>query len=276
MEGTLLILVLGVAAGLLGSLLGLGGGVFIIPAATLLLGVPVHQAVATSIVSVIATSSGAAAGYVRDRLVNIRMGSFLELATTSGAVLGAVLASRLPERALAILFSGILLYSAYTMFQRRNNDVHEVPVPDPLAESLGLAGRYYDKAEGKEVQYTPANVPKGFGVMALAGIVSGLLGIGSGALKVLGMDVVMRLPMKVSTATSNFMIGVTGAASAGYYFSRGLVSPELAGPVALGVLLGARMGSALMNRIKSSTLRALFVPVLVYVAIQMLLKGLQA
>lgn len=274
-EISLLTLAIAVVAGILGSLLGLGGGVFIIPASTLILGASMHEAIGASIVSVIAASSGAALGYVRSGLVNVRLGSFLELATTSGALAGAVAAAHTPGRALAVLFAVLLTYSAYSMFQRRDTGRGGGGAPHPLADRLSLNSAYYDAQTGRPLSYGVANVPAGFGVMWGAGIVSGLLGIGSGLLNVLGMDTIMRLPIKVSTATSNFMIGVTAAASAGYYFSRGLITPELAVPVAIGVLVGARSGSLLMPHLAASTLRRLFIPVLLFVAAAMLLKGVQ-
>ncbi|MBO8142620.1 MAG: sulfite exporter TauE/SafE family protein [Firmicutes bacterium] len=271
---SLVALVGAVGAGFAGALLGLGGGIFIVPFATLVLGYDVHHAIGASIVSVIATSCGAAATYVAGDVANVRIGSFLELATTTGALAGAVLASRASSRVLTLLFAGLLLYSAYTMFRARRAELPEGVRPHPLAERLKLNGCYYDRSLGRDVSYNVANVPHGFGVMWVAGLTSGLLGIGSGLLKVLGMDLFMKLPLKVSTATSNLMIGVTAAASAGYYFAHGLIDPALAGPVAIGVFGGARLGAWAMARLRSRTLRLIFVPVLVYVAVQMLMRGM--
>ena len=262
------------AAGLLGAMLGLGGGIIVIPFLTILLGVDIRHAIGASIVSVIATSSGAAAAYVRDRVTNIRIGMFLESATTTGAITGAFLAGLFSVKALYIVFSGLLLYSAVAMFQKRNQELPQGVVPHPWSDRLKLNGSYYDQAVGEKVGYVAAGIPQGFGMMFVAGVLSGLLGIGSGLFKVLGMDVFMKLPLKVSTATSNFMIGVTAAASAGVYFARGQIDPLVAGPVALGVLLGAALGSKIMVRVKNATLRKIFVPVLVYVSLQMLVKGL--
>lgn len=263
-----------VVAGVLGSLLGLGGGIIVIPVLTLLLGVSIHEAIGASIVSVIATSSGAAAAYVRDKLTNIRVGMFLEMATTAGALMGAFLTTILAPRWLYILFALVLGYSAYAMFQRRNEELPGPVTPHPLAVRLKLAGSYYDTALQRQVEYNATGVYPGFGIMWVAGLISGLLGIGSGLFKVLGMDLFMRLPMKVSTATSNFMIGVTAAASAGLYFMRGIINPGIAAPVALGVLLGALLGTRIMAHTRSVTLRKLFFPVLAYTAIEMLIKGL--
>lgn len=263
-----------VLAGLLGSLLGLGGGIILVPALTLFFGVDIHQAIGASIVSVIATSSGAAVAYIQDRITNVRIGMVLETATTTGALTGAFLVGVLHVTTLYVIFGIMLLYSSYAMLQRRNQELPGEVAPDPLSQRLQLAGTYYDVSLGREVTYKATGVIKGLGVMYIAGALSGLLGIGSGLFKVLGMDIFMKLPMKVSTATSNFMIGVTAAASAGLYFARGDINPVIAAPVALGVLVGATAGTKVMGRLKSTTLRKLFIPVLVYVASEMLLKGL--
>lgn len=261
-------------AGLIGALLGLGGGIVIIPVLTLILGIPIHEAIGASIVSVIATSSGSAIAYVRDKITNIRIGMFLETATTVGAITGAFIASHISVKALFITFALLMFYSAATMTRKRNARYIEGQVQeDPLAKRLSMSGQYFDKALHKEIHYRVAHVIPGWLVNYTAGILSGLLGIGGGAFKVLGMDVFMRLPMKVSTATSNFMIGVTAAASAGVYFTRGDINPVVAGPVAIGVLIGALAGTRIMVRLKSKTLRLLFVPILLFVAIQMLWKA---
>lgn len=268
----MLVFLISLFAGFLGALFGLGGGIIIIPALTLLLGIGIHQAIGASILAVIATSSASAASYVRDSVANIRIASFLELATTTGALLGALVAAWAPGRFLSILFALLLLYSAFNMVSRRAS----APVPvlaHPLATRLRLHGTYFERALGQSVDYRVTGVYRGFAIMWGAGLISGLLGIGSGMLKVLGMDTAMKLPMKVSTATSNLMIGVTAAVGAGYYFSRGLIDPALAGPLVLGVLLGARLGSAAMARLHGDTLRKLFIPVLVLIALQMFYKG---
>ena len=262
-------------AGFLGSLLGLGGGLIVVPALTLLLHVDIRLAIGASIVSVIATSSGAAAAYVRDRLANIRVAMFLELGTTLGAITGAYLAGILHARLLFILFGLILGYSAIAMMRGRRRGDEEV-VPGPWARVLRLKSSYFDDAAGEEIVYQPVRARIGLGLMYLAGTVSGLLGIGSGALKVPAMDLAMELPIKVSTATSNFMIGVTAAASAGVYFSRGQIDPFIAAPVAIGVLAGAFAGSHTLGRIGSRAVRIVFVVVLVLIAVQMLIKGITA
>jgi uncharacterized membrane protein YfcA len=252
-----------IAAGLLGSLAGLGGGVLIVPFLT----------IGASIISVIATSSGAAAAYVRDHLTNVRVGMLLELATSVGALTGAFVAVYLSARVLFILFGVILLASAVPTLMKLGEDLPGGVRNDRLATRLRLASSYPDRARGAGIAYQVTRVPLGFAMMYVAGVVSGLLGIGSGALKVLAMDTAMRLPMKVSTATSNFMIGVTAAASAGVYFWRGDVVPLIAAPVALGVLVGATFGAMLLVRFHNRTVRIIFLPVLVAVAGEMLLRG---
>lgn len=270
---SLIIFVFSILAGFIGSLLGLGGGIIIIPALTLLLGVRIHEAIGASIVSVIATSSGAAIAYLRDKITNIRIGMLLETATTLGAVSGAFIAGLIEPKVLYIIFALLMIYSASAMFKKRYSELPKDIVEHPLAKRLKLSSEYYDKALGETVAYKVTGVYPGFAVMYGAGVISGLLGIGSGVFKVLGMDIFMKLPMKVSTATSNFMIGVTAAASAGVYFSRGDINPLVAGPVALGVLLGAQAGTKVMEQLNSKTLRLIFIPILLYVALQMLWKG---
>ena len=260
-------------AGFLGSLLGLGGGMIVVPALTLLLHIDIRLAIGASIISVIATSSGAAAAYVRDRLANLRVAMFLELGTTSGAITGAWIAGLLHPRWLYILFGSILGYSALAMLRRKRPIPHPPHAPSALAHRLNLGGSYFDDAHGEEVVYEPARPMLGLGLMYIAGIVSGLLGIGSGALKVPAMDLAMELPIKVSTATSNFMIGVTAAASAGLYFSRGQIDPFIAAPVAIGVVAGAFLGSKFLARISRRAVRTTFVIVLLLVSLQMLVRG---
>jgi len=271
-EFTFLVWIGSLVAGFLGSLLGLGGGLIIVPVLTLLLHVDIRLAIGASIVSVIATSSGAAAAYVRDRLANMRVAMFLELGTTLGAITGAYLAGIVHPRFLFILFGLVIGYSALAMLRGRREADAEREV-GPWARGLQLQSSYFDDAAGEEIAYQPVRARIGLALMYLAGTVSGLLGIGSGALKVPAMDLAMELPIKVSTATSNFMIGVTAAASAGVYFSRGQIDPFIAAPVAIGVLIGAYAGSHTLGRIGSRAVRAIFVVVLVLVAAQMLFKG---
>ncbi len=261
-------------AGILGSLLGLGGGIIVIPALTLLFKIDIHYAIGASIVSVIATSSGAAATYVRERLANLRVAMVLEIATVSGALTGAYLAGLISEQWLYILFAIVMGYSCMQMFRRSHAPVVAVAKPTPWADRLALHSSYYDPAVGQEIKYRVTNTHFGLVLMYIAGRVSGLLGIGSGALKVTAMDLAMRLPIKVSSATSNFMIGVTAAASAGVFFLRGQIDPFIAAPVATGVLLGAILGSRLLGRLHSSTIRSVFMAVLLVISVQMLLKGI--
>jgi uncharacterized protein len=271
LEFTVLVALGSLLAGLLGSLTGLGGGVVIVPFLTLLCHVDIRYAVGASLVSVIATSSGAAAAYLREGYSNMRVGMFLEVATSIGALCGAYLAARIPTAAIAILFGFVLLYSAWTSI-KPEADVSAGQQPDRLAGLLRLDGSY-PTPEGL-CEYRVRNVPAGFGLMYGAGILSGLLGIGSGAVKVLALDRVMRIPFKVSTTTSNFMIGVTAAASAGIYLHRGYVDPGLAMPVMLGVAFGALLGARLLPGAQVRTLRIVFGIAIASTAIEMIYKGI--
>ena len=260
------------AAGMLGALTGLGGGMIIVPMLTLVFGVDIRYAIGASLISVIATSSGAAAAYVREGYTNIRIGMFLEVATTVGALAGAYIAGLISTSAIAVIFSLVLAYSAYRSFQPREEHSIGGP-PDKWATRLRMDGTY-PTPQGLQ-PYTVHAVPTGFSLMFLAGILSGLLGIGSGAVKVLAMDQAMRLPFKVSTTTSNFMIGVTAAASAGVYLHRGYIDPVLAFPVMLGVLAGALTGARVLAGAKVRALRTVFTVVIVFLAVEMAYKGLR-
>lgn len=262
-----------VFAGAFGALLGLGGGIIIIPTLTLLFHIDIHYAIGASIVSVIATSSGAAATYVKEHLADMRLGMFLESATTSGAILGAFIGGLIAGTALYFIFAIVLIYSAVMMFRKRFLPEPPPAEPDALSRRLRLSGQYYDAAANQTVVYNVTAVPVGFGLAMVAGGVSGLLGIGGGSLKVPAMDLFMRVPMKVSTATSNFMIGVTAATSAGVYFARGDIDPFIAAPVAMGVLAGTVIGTNVMQRLRSERLRLLFAIVLTITAVQMALKA---
>lgn len=268
-----LIFLAAVGAGLLGALVGLGGGVLIVPLLTLGFGLDIHFAVGASIISVIATSSGAAAAYVREHLTNVRVAMVLELATSTGAMTGAFVAVYVHPQVLFLLFGVILILSILPLLTKLGEELPANVTNDWFATRLQLASQYPEPALGW-VSYQVTRVPLGFALMYVAGLVSGLLGIGSGALKVLAMDTVMRLPMKVSSGTSNFMIGVTAAASAGIYFWRGAILPLVAAPVALGVLVGAVLGAKLLVRFENATIRWIFLVVLVAVAVEMLLRGL--
>jgi hypothetical protein len=259
-----------VAAGFLGSLTGLGGGVVIVPLLTLAFGVDLHYAIGASLVSVIATSSGAAASYVRDGYSNVRIGLFLEIATTSGALLGASLVSRVPTSTIAIIFGVVLLYSALSSPPR--DAVDRGGSANSLAQWLRLNGSY--PTAGGPTKYAVRRIPLGFAIMVGAGTLSGLLGIGSGAMKVLAMDRAIGIPFKVSTTTSNFMIGVTAAASAGIYLARGYIDPGLAMPVMLGVLGGALLGARVLARARVRVLRNAFRGALLVLAAEMIYNGL--
>ncbi len=274
---SLLIVSISIFAGVLGAILGLGGGIIVIPALTLILGIDIRYAIGASIVSVIATSSGAAARYVRDHMTNIRLAIFLEVATTTGALCGAVLSSYIQSRYLFILFSLLLLQSAFMMWKRGRQkqaaDNKDKNKGHAWAHHLKLNSHYPDFHLQRDVEYLVENVPLGFFYMFGAGILSGLLGIGSGVLKVLAMDSAMKLPIKVSSATSNFMIGVTAAASAGAYYMKGDILPEIAAPVAIGVLIGSFLGAHFMTKMHSDVIRKIFIFVLIVISVQMGIKG---
>ncbi|HEY5079441.1 MAG TPA: sulfite exporter TauE/SafE family protein [Opitutaceae bacterium] len=270
---TLIVLGISYAAGLLGSLVGVGGGIVVVPALTLLMGVSIEKAIAASIVSVIATSSGAAASYVKERISNMRLGMVLEVATVLGALTGAVLAESVSSKALYLIFALVLSFTAWSMYGPKGRPVE--PAPDALADRLRLHGSYFDRSVGRVVSYRVSRTKLGLAVSYVAGVSSGLLGIGGGVLKVPVMNLAMGLPIKACTATSNFMIGVTAATSAAVYFSRGEVLPFVAAPVAVGVLLGARTGARIMGGMKNDLIRVIFVAVLVVSAAQMLMKGIR-
>jgi uncharacterized membrane protein YfcA len=260
------------SAGLLGALTGLGGGIVIVPMLTLVFHVDLRYAIGASLVSVIATSSGAAAAYVKEGYTNVRVGMLLEIATTTGALGGAYLAGHIGTRAIAVIFSVVLLYSAYRSTKPLAEHV-TTEHAHPLAIRLRLNSTY-PTPQGFQ-PYAVQGVPAGFSLMFLAGILSAMLGIGSGIIKVLAMDQMMRLPFKVSTTTSNFMIGVTAAASAGVYLHRGQIDPVIVFPVTLGVLVGALHGARILSRAPVKPLRMLFTTVVVVMAIQMLYKGVR-
>jgi len=272
LEFSALILLVAAAAGFLGSLTGLGGGVVLTPVLTLLFGVDIRYSIGATLVSVIATSSGAASAYVREGFSNIRIGMLLEIATTTGAVAGAFLAARTPTAALGVIFGVVLLYSAWQSSRQPPAPANGGP-GDRLAARFNLNSHY--PAPGGMRAYQVRRVKTGFGLMFGAGTLSGLLGIGSGALKVIAMDQAMGVPFKVSTATSNFMIGVTAAASAGVYLSRGYIDPVLTLPVMLGVLAGSILGARLLAGAKTRVLRRLFGVVVAVLALEMIYSSLK-
>jgi uncharacterized membrane protein YfcA len=260
------------SAGFVGSLTGLGGGVIIVPLLTIGLGVDIHYAIGTALISVIATSTGSAAAYVREGITNIRLGMLLEIATTIGALAGALLASFVNPNFIAILFGVVLIYSALNTLRRKTE--HHLEKSDRLAAALKLDSSY-PTADGP-VNYGMKNVGGGFAMMWIAGVLSALLGIGSGALKVLAMDTIMKVPFKVSTTTSNFMMGVTAAASAVIYLQRGYIVPNIAMPVLIGVLLGAIAGSKILVRSNPKKLRLFFAVIIMFMAVNMMVNGFRA
>jgi uncharacterized membrane protein YfcA len=266
---TIILLAGAYLAGLVGSLTGLGGGVVVIPLLTLVFHVDIRYAIGAALLASIANSSGAASAYVKEGITNIRLGMFLEIATTVGAVAGAVIAVYTPTNTIAILFGAILLFSAAMTIRKKNQEA--LVTGSTLSLKLKLNSSYPTK-EG-EVAYQLKNVAAGFSIMTLAGIMSGLLGIGSGALKVLAMDSTMHIPFKVSTTTSNFMIGVTAAASAVVYLQRGYMDPGIAFPVVLGVLGGAFTGSKLLTRMDPKVLKYIFCLAISFVAVEMIYNG---
>lgn len=268
----LVVLAGGMFAGVIGALTGLGGGLVIVPLLTLVLHLPVQEAVGVSLLGVIATSVGAAPRFVGTGLANVRLALFLQVAASSGALLGALVAHNVPAKALFLVFGLVMLYSAVMSFVPSHHDAHGAPADSPLAARLRLASRF---RQGEQwVDYKVQGAAPAFGVMLGAGFLSAMLGIGSGVFKVLAMDKLMRLPFKVSTATSNFMIGITAATSAGYYLSHGEVPPLIAAPVILGVLGGAYLGAHWMHYLPAHVLRRVFAAVLCLVAVDMLLKGM--
>ena len=272
-------MLIAVLAGFLGSLVGLGGGIIITPALTILFGFDIKYAIGASIVAVIATSSGSAIAFVKDHVSNMRVGMLLEVFTTAGGVVGALMAGVFSSKLLYIFFSLILLNSFYGMLKKtglitKAKKEEEIVENDKYAEKYKLNSSYYDKAIDKTIDYNVTNVPQGSLVMFGAGFASGLLGIGSGAFKVVALDTYMKLPIKVSTATRNFMMGVTATASALIYFFNGTINPAVAAPIAIGTLIGSRTGAKVMQRLDAKYIRYIFLPILLFTIINMFLKGL--
>jgi hypothetical protein len=275
----LLVLATSLLAGLVGSLTGLGGGIILTPILVLGFGVDLRYAVGASLIAVVATSSGAAAAYVREGWTNVRLAMVLEIATVFGAIAGAVLAANTPTGVIALIFGVMMLWTAWSSRTQRTHTPAAIHAdgsliePDTLATRLRLHGVEPTKG-GQPRPYLVHHLPAGFAIMFGAGVLSALIGIGSGIVKVLAMDKLMRLPFKVSTTTSNFMIGVTAAASAGVYLHRGQVEPGLAAPVAIGALAGAFLGAKILPKAKVKTLRAVFAVIVALAGLQMLYKGL--
>ena len=276
MQTALIMLGVGLFAGIAGAILGIGGGMIITPILTLGMGLSIKYAIGASIIAVIATSSGSTIAYLRDNVLNLRVAMFLEIATTIGAIIGALMTGILDPKYLYLLFGCLLVFSAWNMVRklRRGQEVLKRVTPDRIAAKLKLNGSYFDKAELRDVDYQVENVPAGFAVMFGAGVASGLLGIGSGAFKVMAMDTFMKMPLKPSSSTSNLMMGVTAAASATVYFFNGSILPGIAVPMALGILVGAVIGSRVMQVLPARWIRIVFIPLLLYIGLQMVFKGL--
>lgn len=276
MDQLMIMLITGIAAGIFGALLGLGGGMIVTPILTVFLGVDIKYAIGASIIAVIATSSGSAIAFLKDDIVNLRVAMFLEIFTTVGALIGAILSGYMKANWLFFLFGGLLLFQVWNMINKLRHPQADVTAEqaDPLATKLQLNGSYYDKQQQKQISYTLENVPAGSSVMFGAGIASGLLGIGSGAFKVMAMDGVMKMPLKPSSATSNVMMGVTASASALVYFFNGMLQPLIAVPIAVGVVVGAAVGARVMQYLPAKLLRYIFIPVVLIMAVQLLMKGI--
>ncbi len=265
-----------ILAGSVGALFGIGGGVIIVPFLTSVLGVPIHEAIAVSIVAVVATSNAGGSGYVEQKITNVRLAMFLEISTTLGALVGGVVALLLNSWILFFFFGGLLLYVAITTFRSRKRDMIQISKEqDRVARYLRLEGSYFDAVEKRDIEYKVTGTSKGSLVSAFAGVASGLLGIGGGVIKVGAMNSFMRVPLKAAVATSKFELGVTAATSALLYFVSGVVNLYLVAPVALGTTLGATFGTRIMNKIPVSTLKIAFVLLLLYSAYTMFLEGIK-
>jgi uncharacterized membrane protein YfcA len=270
-----------ILAGFLGALFGIGGGMIIVPVLTVFMGIPIHQGIAVSIVSVIATSNAGGSSYVEQRITNIELAMFLEVATTAGALVGGFVALLLQSWELFLIFVFLLAYMAFASFKTRGSDEARIAKgefakarQDRLAKYLSLIGSYYDASEKKNVQYAVTRAPEGSLVASLAGIVSGLLGVGGGIIKVAAMNIFMNVPMKAAVGTSKFMIGVTAATSALLFFLAGLIDPYVIAPIVLGTTLGATVGTWVMPRVRSSALKVAFGCLVIYLAYTMLAQGL--
>lgn len=271
----LLMLGVGIFAGIMGSILGIGGGMIVTPIVTLAMGLDIKYAIGASIIAVIATSSGSTIAFLKDDVLNLRVAMFLEIATTIGAIIGALLTGAFDPMILYILFGSLLVFSSWNMYRkmRSGQEVLKQVHADKWAEKFNLNSSYYDKNTKQQVDYQVENVPGGFLIMLGAGLASGMLGIGSGAFKVMAMDGAMKMPLKPSSATSNLMMGVTAAASATVYFFNGSIRPDLAVPLALGILGGSTIGTRIMQILPSKIIRLIFIPILLYLGLQMILKG---
>lgn len=274
----LILLAIGVASGIVGALTGLGGGIVVIPVLTLLLGVPIQYAAGASLIATIATSSGAASAYVKDKLANIKIGMSLEIATTMGAIAGALIAATIYsdhlQQAIFVLFGVVLLLIIYPTYLEYGKDDKKKMNRDWTTGFFELSGSYFDKAQGRKIKYSGYRWYLGEAVMVIAGLISGLLGVGSGALKVVGMDWGMKLPIKVTTSTSNFMIGVTAAAGSAIYWAFGYIDPFILAPIVIGILGGSYIGSRILPNAQGKSIRLLFLFALAILGIEMILKGM--
>lgn len=275
MVDILTVLLTSIAAGLLGSLVGLGGGVITIPV-LVLLGVPVKYAIAASMVAIIATSSGSAASYVKERIVNVRAAMYLEMFTIVGAIVGASITSVIAPKFLYFFFAAFLLTSFYGVWKYVREEIPTGVRQDGLARWLKLKGSYYDERLGKQVEYEmtrPAIAGPG---MLVAGIAAGMLGIGAGAFKVSVEELILGMPSKVATATSNFIIGMTALAGASVYFFSGLLYLDLSAPMLIGATVGALIGGRTLNKYSNRSLRKLFLVVVALALVEMVYKGVTA
>ena len=272
---TLLMLAVGLFAGIMGAILGIGGGMIITPIITLALGLDIKYAIGASIIAVIATSSGSTIAFLKDDVLNLRVAMFLEIATTIGAIVGAILTGIFHPAILYFLFGSLLIFSSWNMYRklRSGKEILKRAKPDKWAQKFNLNSSYFDKNLNKQIDYQVENIPGGLSIMFGAGIASGMLGIGSGAFKVMAMDNAMKMPLKPSSATSNLMMGVTAAASASVYFFNGSINPGIAVPLALGILVGAAIGSRIMQHLPSRVIRMIFIPILLYLGLQMIFKA---
>ena len=261
-----------VLAGFVGAMSGMGGGVILIPVLTFF-GMDIKNAIAVSIVSVIATSSGSASAYVRDRITNLKVGMFLEMFTIVGALAGAAVTLVSGRKFLFILFGVVLLFSWVALFRQRNEDWHSTVHQDRFSRWLELQGSYYDQSIRETIAYRGTRAYLGGPLMFGAGVIAGLLGIGAGALKVLIHDLVMRLPPKVSTTTSNLIIGVTALAGTSVYLSAGMIDPGLAAPIILGVVIGATLGTHFLVRLTNRMVRRIFLGILLILGVEMIIRG---
>ncbi|KZE78292.1 permease [Myroides marinus] len=259
-------------AGFVGSLSGLGGGIIIIPLLSVFLGVDMHYAIGTALVAVIATSSGSASAYVKEGITNMRLGMFLEIATTAGAVIGAIISTNANTSVLAIIFGLTLTFSSINSLRKKEDHLVTPEESSKLAHNLKLVSTY-PTPQGTTVKYGMKNIIGGFSMMGLAGMMSGLLGIGSGAFKVIAMDSIMKIPFKVSTTTSNFMMGVTAIASSVIYIQKGYIEPSICMPVIIGVLVGAMVGAKVLLKANPKKLKVFFAFLILALAINMIYNG---